>query len=147
MAGPAPGLYEEALAQFERVAGMQCALHAICHTAIKLPVDALERPVHSDPAVLAEWPDASLGGASTSSGTAPWPTSGPCSATTRRSGREPDQMERTTPRFALSLAAATWVAASGSFSDYRTDSLEPDKMANLAVIDMKWDAESFWKPR
>ncbi|KAJ6444980.1 amidohydrolase family protein [Purpureocillium lavendulum] len=130
-----------------------------------LGIIASVQPVHSDPAILGQWPKllgaerckhifpyAALakGGAKLAIGTdSPTASYRPMpnlyTATTRRSGREPERKDRTTPQFALDIvaafAAATHGAAYSCFADGRTGSLDVGKEANLAVVDMEWDAE------
>ncbi|KND86584.1 putative amidohydrolase YtcJ [Tolypocladium ophioglossoides CBS 100239] len=130
-----------------------------------LGITASVQPVHSDPAILGEWPkllgptrckhvfpygELAKGGAvlaiGTDSPTAPYgPLPNLYMATTRRSAREPERRDQTTPQFALSLAAAVSAATQGAayscFADGWTGTLEAGKAANLTVIDMKWDAE------
>ncbi|RDA84170.1 hypothetical protein CP532_3909 [Ophiocordyceps camponoti-leonardi (nom. inval.)] len=157
------------------------ARHRIEHLETCAPEDARRlgplgivasvQPVHSDPAILGQWPrllgpercrhvfpyralaDAgaviALG---TDSPTASvLPLRNLYTATTRRSAREPERTDRTTPQFALSLAAAVAAATRGAayscFADTRTGSLEPGKAANLTVVDMTWDAEKLLDAR
>ncbi|GJN80305.1 hypothetical protein PLIIFM63780_003831 [Purpureocillium lilacinum] len=130
-----------------------------------LGIIASVQPVHSDPAILGQWPRLlgaerckhifpygalAKGGAKLAIGTdSPTASYKPMpnlyTATTRRSGREPERKEQTTPQFALHMvaafAAATHGAAYSCFADGRAGSLEVGKDANLAVVDMEWDAE------
>ncbi|PFH57174.1 hypothetical protein XA68_15403 [Ophiocordyceps unilateralis] len=151
------------------------ARHRIEHLETCAPEDARRlgplgivasvQPVHSDPAIMGQWPrllgpercrhvfpygalaDAgavlAIGTDSPTACLLPLPNL--YTATTRRSAREPHRTDRTTPQFALSLAAgvaaATRGAAYSCFADTWAGSLEPGKAANLTVIDMSWDAE------
>lgn len=130
----------------------------------KLGITASIQPVHSDPFNLRSWPTL-LGpkrcghifpynsfaehGAVIALGTdAPTASLLPLpnlyTATTRRSSHKPDMTDTTTPKYALSLAAAmaaaTQGAAYGCFADDRVGRLEPGKVASLTVIDVAWDA-------
>lgn len=129
----------------------------------KLGITASVQPVHSDPFNLQDWP-ALLGpkrcghvfpyggfaehGAVVALGTdAPTASHRPLpnlyTATTRRSGHKPEMTEATTPKYALSLAAALAAATQGAayscFADGQVGRLEPGKMANLTVMDVAWD--------
>lgn len=131
-----------------------------------LGIIASVQPVHSDPDLLHRWEALlgsvrashvfpygaiSQGGAilaiGTDTPTASYlPLPNIYTATTRRSARDPQSLKKTTPQFALSLAAAISAATRGSayscFSDHLVGSIEKGKLANFAVIDMDWDAET-----
>lgn len=161
--------------------GNPAARHRIEHLETCTPEDAKRlgplgitasvQPVHSDPAGLGQWqrllgPDRcrhvfpygalAKGGAVLALGTdSPTAAYGPLPnlyvATTRRSAREPEREDRTTPQFALGLLAAVSAATHGAayscFADGWTGTLEVGKEANLAVIDMKWDAQKLLEAR
>jgi predicted amidohydrolase YtcJ len=140
------------------------------HRLGKLGITASVQPVHSDPSILEAWPKL-IGkrcehvfpysgfaehGAAVALGTDA-PTASLLvlpnlyTATTRRSGRKPEMQTQTTPRFALTLAAAMAAATQGAayscFADGRVGRLEPGMAANLAVIDMVWDAAKLLEGR
>ena len=129
----------------------------------KLGITASVQPVHSDPSILEAWskligkrcghifPYAGFAehGATVAIGTdAPTASHLPLpnlyTATTRRSGRQPEFEGQTTPQFALSLAAAMAAATQGAayscFADDSVGKLEEGFDANLTVIDMEWEA-------
>lgn len=130
----------------------------------KLGITASVQPVHCDPAILNAWPkligpvrcqhvfpygEFAKTGANVAIGsdspTAPFdPLPNLYIATTRRSVMEPDLTIQTTPQFALDLAAAITASTAGAarscFQDRRVGTLEKGLMANLAVVDMNWDA-------
>ncbi|RCI08834.1 hypothetical protein L249_4638 [Ophiocordyceps polyrhachis-furcata BCC 54312] len=157
------------------------ARHRIEHLETCAPEDARRlgplgivasvQPVHSDPAIMGQWPrllgpercrhvfpyralaDAgAVMAIGTDSPTASLlPLCNLYTATTRRSAREPHRTDRTTPQFALSLAAAVAAATRGAayscFADTSIGSLEPGKAANLTVVDMTWDADKLLDAR
>ncbi|KAI1204197.1 amidohydrolase 3 [Annulohypoxylon truncatum] len=130
----------------------------------KLGITASIQPVHADPAILRAWPsllgparcerafaykEFADGGAVLALGsdapTAPHaPLKNVYTATTRRSAREPSLSDRVNPHFALELAAAIAAGTEGSayscFADRRSGRLEIGRMADMAVVDMEWDA-------
>ena len=130
----------------------------------KLGITASVQAVHADPAILRAWPtligpercerafaytDFARGGAVLALGsdapTAPYaPLTGLYTATTRRSGREPELQDRVNPQFALELAAAIAAATEGSahscFMDW-AGKLEAGRVADLAVVDMEWTSD------
>ncbi|KFY62760.1 hypothetical protein V496_04404 [Pseudogymnoascus sp. VKM F-4515 (FW-2607)] len=149
--------------------------HRIEHLELASPEDAKRlgqlgitasiQAVHADPAILRAWPkllgeercgrrfaykDFQDGGATLALGsdapTAPFaPLPNLYTATTRRSAREPDSVEKVNPRFALSLAAAISAATAGAayscFADAWTGRLTKGMKADFVVMDMQWDAE------
>ncbi|KAM4066173.1 amidohydrolase family protein [Hirsutella rhossiliensis] len=169
-----------ALDSLEQV-GNPTGRHRIEHLETCTPEDAQRlgplgiiasiQPVHGDPAILDEWPRLlgpqrckhifpyaalakagavlALGTDSPTASLKPLPNL--YVATTRRSAREPERAEQTTPQFALSLvtalAAATRGAAYSCFADRCTGTLEVGKAANLAVICMEWDAQKLLEAR
>lgn len=135
----------------------------------RLGITASVQPVHSDPFNLQTWPIL-LGpkrcehvfpynsfaehGAVIALGTdAPTASHLPLPnlyvATTRRSTHKPEMTETTTPKYALSLAAAMAAATQGAayscFADSDTGKLEQHYLANLTVIDMDWDPKTLLK--
>ncbi|KAI6082725.1 amidohydrolase 3 [Hypoxylon rubiginosum] len=130
----------------------------------KLGITASIQPVHCDPSILRAWPsligpsrcgrafaykEFADGGAVLALGsdapTAPHaPLKNAYTATTRRSAREPELDDRVNPHFALELGAALTAATEGSayscFADRWVGKLEAGRIADLAVIDMEWDA-------
>ncbi|OTA56642.1 amidohydrolase 3 [Hypoxylon sp. EC38] len=137
----------------------------------KLGITASIQPVHADPAILRAWPsllgpsrcerafaykEFADGGAVLALGsdapTAPHaPLKNAYTATTRRSAREPELTDRVNPHFALELAAAIAAGTEGSayscFADRWTGKLEVGRMADLAVVDMEWDADKLLEAR
>ncbi|KAI1134623.1 amidohydrolase family-domain-containing protein [Hypoxylon sp. FL0543] len=137
----------------------------------KLGITASIQPVHADPAILRAWPsllgpsrcerafaykEFADGGAVLALGsdapTAPHaPLRNVYTATTRRSAREPDLTERVNPHFALELAAAIAAGTEGSayscFADRWAGKLEVGRTADLAVVDMEWDANKLLEAR
>ncbi|KAI8961346.1 amidohydrolase 3 [Daldinia sp. FL1419] len=137
----------------------------------KLGITASIQPVHADPAILRAWPsllgpsrcgrafaykEFADGGAvlalGSDSPTAPHaPLKNAYTATTRRSAREPDLMDRVNPHFALDLAAAVAAGTEGSayscFADKYTGKLEAGRMADFVVVDMEWDANKLLEAR
>lgn len=131
-----------------------------------LGITASVQPVHLDPAGLTAW-ETLLGPArcghvfpyaafaahgaalalGSDSPTAPFdPLPNMYIATTRRSALEPAREEQTTPKYALTLAAAAAAATEGAarscFADkQRVGKLEAGWRANLVVVDMEWEAE------
>lgn len=130
----------------------------------KLGITASVQPVHSDPAILEAWPKligpvrcqhvfpygalakhGALVAIGSDSPTAPFdPLPNLYAATTRRSITETERKDQTTPEFALDLAAAVTASTSGAayscFQDGRVGTLRKGLEANLAVVDMTWDA-------
>ncbi|KAL3474935.1 amidohydrolase 3 [Aspergillus californicus] len=152
-----------------------CRRHRIEHLEVTSPGDAARlaslgitasiQPVHADPAILRAWTRL-LGtkrcrrafayrefhdhGATlaigTDSPTAPHlPLRNLYTATTRRSAREPESMEKVNPEFALTLLQAISAATAGSayscFADDIAGSLEVGKKADFVVLEMEWEAE------
>jgi predicted amidohydrolase YtcJ len=149
--------------------------HRVEHLELASPEDAKRlgllgitasiQPVHADPAILRAWPkligegrcgrafaykEFQDGGARLALGsdspTAPYlPLPNLYTATTRRSAREPESVERVNPHFALSLASAVSAATAGAayscFADAWTGRLEKGMKADFVVVDMDWDAE------
>ncbi|KAI1408651.1 amidohydrolase family-domain-containing protein [Hypoxylon sp. FL1857] len=137
----------------------------------KLGITASIQPVHADPAILRAWPsllgpsrcerafaykEFADGGAVLALGsdapTAPHaPLRNAYTATTRRSAREPDLTDRVNPHFALQLSAAIAAGTEGSayscFADRWAGKLEVGRMADLAVVDMEWDADKLLEAR
>ncbi|KAI2627672.1 amidohydrolase 3 [Hypoxylon sp. NC1633] len=137
----------------------------------KLGITASIQPVHADPAILRVWPsllgpsrcerafaykEFAEGGAVLALGsdapTAPHaPLRNVYTATTRRSAREPQLTGRVNPHFALELAAAIAAGTDGSayscFADRWAGKLETGRMADLAVVDMEWDADRLLEAR
>lgn len=137
----------------------------------KLGITASIQPVHADPAILRAWPsllgharckrafaykEFADGGAVLALGsdapTAPHaPLKNVYTATTRRSAREPSLSDRVNPHFALDLAAAIAAGTEGSayscFADRRAGRLEVGRMADMAVVDMEWDANELLKAK
>ncbi|KAI4865720.1 amidohydrolase 3 [Hypoxylon rubiginosum] len=137
----------------------------------KLGITASIQPVHCDPAILRAWPsllgpsrcerafaykEFADGGAVLALGsdapTAPHaPLKNAYTATTRRSAREPELGDRVNPHFALELAAALAAGTEGSayscFGDRWAGRLEAGRMADLAVVDMEWDANKLLEAR
>ncbi|RDA84574.1 hypothetical protein CP532_1113 [Ophiocordyceps camponoti-leonardi (nom. inval.)] len=129
-----------------------------------LGITASIQPAHLDPALMEQWDvflgpervqqvfpysEMALAGAQlalgTDSPTAPLlPLPNLYVATTRRSSRQPQRTDRTSAKYALGLAAAlsgaTYGSAYASFADGWTGSLAPGMAANLAVVDMSWNA-------
>ncbi|KAI0879985.1 amidohydrolase 3 [Annulohypoxylon maeteangense] len=130
----------------------------------KLGITASIQPVHADPAILRAWPallgparcerafaykEFADGGAVLALGsdapTAPHaPLKNLYTATTRRSARELSLSDRVNPHFALELAAAIAAGTEGSayscFADRWAGTLKVGRMADMAVVDMEWDA-------
>ncbi|KAK7964496.1 hypothetical protein PG988_011470 [Apiospora saccharicola] len=133
----------------------------------KLGITASVQPVHADPAILRAWPrllgeercgrafaykDFADGGAVLALGCdAPTAPHGALkniyTAATRRSAREPG-MEvgaMNNPHFALELASAVAAATAGSayscYMDRWAGRLEKGLSADLAVVEMEWEAE------
>ncbi|KAK7416852.1 hypothetical protein QQX98_004910 [Neonectria punicea] len=155
--------------------------HRIEHLELSSPEDAKRlgdlgitasiQPVHSDPAILREWPrligshrctrafayrefadSGALITLGSDSPTAPWdPLKNLYTATTRRSAREPECEETVNKHFRLGLceavAAATAGAAKSVFAEDRVGSLEVGKIADFIVVDMEWDAQSLLKAK
>ncbi|KAI0097054.1 amidohydrolase 3 [Hypoxylon sp. NC0597] len=137
----------------------------------KLGITASIQPVHADPAILRAWPsllgpsrcerafaykEFADGGAVLALGsdapTAPHaPLKNAYTAATRRSAREPKLTDRMNPHFALELAATIAAGTEGSayscFADRWTGKLEVGRMADLAVVDMEWDANKLLEAR
>ncbi|KAI0173075.1 amidohydrolase 3 [Hypoxylon sp. FL1284] len=137
----------------------------------KLGITASIQPVHCDPAILRAWPsllgparcerafayrEFADGGAVLALGsdapTAPHaPLRNAYTATTRRSAREPESGDRVNPRFALELAEALAAATEGSayscFADRWAGKLEAGRFADMAVVDMEWDADKLLEAR
>ncbi|KAI1088978.1 amidohydrolase 3 [Rostrohypoxylon terebratum] len=137
----------------------------------KLGITASIQPVHADPAILRAWPsllgparcerafaykEFADGGAVLALGsdapTAPHaPLKNVYTAATRRSAREPSSSDRVNPHFALDLAAAIAAGTEGSayscFADRRAGMLEVGRMADMAVVDMEWDANELLQAR
>ncbi|KAK7993100.1 amidohydrolase [Apiospora marii] len=143
----------------------------------KLGITASVQPVHADPAILRAWPrllgDAERcgrafaykefadGGAVLALGCdAPTAPHGALkniyTAATRRSAREPNLTQEETggmenPRFALGLAAAVAAATAGSayscYLDRWAGRLERGLSADLAVVEMEWEAERLLEAR
>ncbi|PHH83083.1 hypothetical protein CDD82_3618 [Ophiocordyceps australis] len=138
----------------------------------RLGVTASIQPVHSDPAILRQWPallgvercravfpyaEMARSGAVVALGTdAPTASYKPLpnlyTATTRRSARrEATGGEQTAPEHALTLlqalTGATHGAAYSCFADAWTGALEKGKDADLVVVDMQWDAERLLEAR
>lgn len=131
----------------------------------ELGVIASVQPVHSDPATLGNFKkhlgptrcqhifptaDFAKHGATLAFGTdtptAPiLPLPNLYTASTRKSRLDPKREDRTTPQYAVSLAAAVTAATEGGafscFADKRVGRFEVGKVADLTVIDMVWDAE------
>ncbi|KAK7993211.1 DNA repair protein Nse1 [Apiospora arundinis] len=131
----------------------------------KLGITASIQPVHADPAILKAWPrllgedrcgrafayrDFADGGAVLALGcdapTAPHAAlQNVYIASTRRSARDRTLETVVNPHFALELAAAVAAATAGSayscFLDRWAGKLEVGLSADLAVVDMEWDAE------
>ncbi|KAI0503131.1 amidohydrolase 3 [Xylaria bambusicola] len=130
----------------------------------QLGITASIQAVHADPAILRAWPtligpkrcerafaytDFAQGGAVLALGsdapTAPHaPLTGAYTATTRRSGREPELEDRVNPHFALELAAAIAAGTEGSahscFMDW-AGKLEAGRVADFVVVDMEWSSD------
>ncbi|KFY44360.1 hypothetical protein V495_03502 [Pseudogymnoascus sp. VKM F-4514 (FW-929)] len=155
--------------------------HRIEHLELASPEDAKRlgqlgitasiQAVHADPAILRAWPkllgeercgrrfaykDFQDGGATLALGsdapTAPYaPLPNLYTATTRRSAREPDSVEKVNPHFALSLASAISAATAGSayscFADAWTGRLVKGMKADFVVMDMEWDSEKLLKAK
>jgi predicted amidohydrolase YtcJ len=155
--------------------------HRIEHLELASPEDAKRlgqlgitasiQPVHADPAILRAWPkllgehrcgrafaykEFQDGGARLALGSdAPTASSNPLNnlyvATTRRSAREPESIERVNKHFALGLASAVSAATIGSayscFADSWTGRLAKGMKADFVVVDMEWDAESLLSAR
>ncbi|KFY03169.1 hypothetical protein V490_00262 [Pseudogymnoascus sp. VKM F-3557] len=137
----------------------------------QLGITASIQAVHADPAILRAWPkllgeercgrrfaykDFQDGGATLALGsdapTAPYaPLPNLYTATTRRSAREPDSVEKVNPHFALSLASAISAATAGSayscFADVWTGRLVKGMKADFVVMDMEWDSEKLLKAK
>ncbi|KKA27340.1 hypothetical protein TD95_002293 [Thielaviopsis punctulata] len=129
-----------------------------------LGITASIHPVHADPAILRQWPrllgehrcgrafaypefaDAgsvlAIGSDAPSAPLAPLPNL--YTATTRRSAREPESEEVVNAHFALELAQAVTAATAGTaysvFDETITGSLKKGLRADIAVVDMQWDA-------
>ncbi|KAF4785529.1 amidohydrolase ytcJ-like protein [Colletotrichum scovillei] len=150
--------------------------HRIEHLELVSPEDAARlgrlgltasiQPVHSDPAVLTEWPrligedrchrafayrefadSGALMAIGSDSPTSPWaPMENLYVAASRRSARDPKFTGTFNEHFRLglceSITAATWGAASSVFDENRTGSLAAGKCADFIVVDMKWDEKS-----
>ncbi|KFY02222.1 hypothetical protein O988_02315 [Pseudogymnoascus sp. VKM F-3808] len=155
--------------------------HRIEHLELASPEDAKRlgqlgitasiQAVHADPAILRAWPkllgeercgrrfaykDFQDGGATLALGsdapTAPYaPLPNLYTATTRRSAREPESVEKVNPHFALSLASAISAATAGSayscFADAWTGRLAKGMKADFVVMDMQWDSGELLKAK
>ncbi|KAK8112420.1 hypothetical protein PG984_012946 [Apiospora sp. TS-2023a] len=133
----------------------------------KLGITASVQPVHADPAILRAWPrllgeercgrafaykDFTDGGAVLALGCdAPTAPHGALkniyTAATRRSAREPgmEVTKMNNPHFALELASAVAAATAGSAYSCHMDRwagrLEKGLSADLAVVEMEWEAK------
>ncbi|KXH67563.1 amidohydrolase ytcJ-like protein [Colletotrichum salicis] len=150
--------------------------HRIEHLELASPEDAARlsrlgltasvQPVHSDPAVLTEWPrfvgedrcrrafayhelsdSGALMAIGSDSPTSPWaPMENLYVAATRRPARDLTFTGTFNEHFRLglceSVTAATWGVASSVFDEERTGSLAAGKCADFIVVDMKWDEKS-----
>lgn len=148
--------------------------HRIEHLELTTPEDAQRlgqlgitasvQPVHSDPAILLDYPklvgaetftrafaykDFLDGGACVAFGTdAPTAVHLPLpnlyNATTRRSATRPEMEVQTTPHQAFTMAqafhAATTGAAYSRFADKWTGRLEKELRADFVVLDCEWEA-------
>ncbi|KPM41156.1 hypothetical protein AK830_g5406 [Neonectria ditissima] len=155
--------------------------HRIEHLELSSPEDAKRlgdlgitasiQPVHSDPAILREWPrligshrctrafayrefadSGALITLGSDSPTAPWdPLNNLYIATTRRSARETECEETVNKHFRLgfceAVVAATAGAAKSVFAEDRVGTLEPGKIADFIIVDMEWDAQSLLKAK
>ncbi|KIW33281.1 uncharacterized protein PV07_00141 [Cladophialophora immunda] len=136
-----------------------------------LGITASVQPVHSDPALFKAWP-ALLGthrcrrafpyrefleaGAPLAFGTdaptaAHLPLPNLYNATTRRSAIEPASLDRTTPQFAVSLAAALKAATAGAAYSRHAErwmgSLQKGKSADFVMLDTDWTPEGLLAAR
>lgn len=131
----------------------------------KLGITASVQPVHSDPAILRAWPkligearcarafayrEMADSGAPLAIGsdapTAPHSLAANCYvATNRRSAREPELETVVNPQFALGLCESVVAGAEGSayscFMEDRTGKVRVGGLADLAVVEMKWEKE------
>lgn len=137
----------------------------------KLGITASVQPVHSDPAILRAWPrlvgahrcarafayrEMADGGAVLALGsdapTAPHSLPANCYvATNRRSAKEPELETVVNPQFALGLCESVVAGSHGSarscFMEGVTGSIVKGKMADLAVVDMRWEKERLLEAR
>jgi predicted amidohydrolase YtcJ len=132
----------------------------------QLGIVASVQPVHSDPAILEDYPklvgealwervfaykDFLDGGACVAFGTdAPTamhlPMPNLYNATTRKSAMQPKMMAQTTPRQAFSMSQAFYAATTGAaysrFAEEWTGSIKEGLRADFVILDSKWTPET-----